>query len=99
MKSGLGRRTSPAGRDEDLLHFGVIPWPHGAGRYRVQVTGEPRMTLDLVRRGADGDHNVSGMIATAMWLVNVVEAVVAAPPGLVTAADLPLITGRGLVRD
>jgi 2,4-diaminopentanoate dehydrogenase len=26
-----------------------------------------------------------------------VPAVVAAPPGLVTALDLPLITGRGLV--
>jgi 4-hydroxy-tetrahydrodipicolinate reductase len=26
-----------------------------------------------------------------------VPAVVAAPPGLVTALDLPLVTGRGLV--
>lgn len=72
--------------------------PDGDGCYRVQVTGEPHMVVDLVHRGEHGDHNVSGMITTAMRLVNAVEAVVAAPPGLVSAADLPLITGRGLVR-
>jgi 4-hydroxy-tetrahydrodipicolinate reductase len=33
-----------------------------------------------------------------MRLVTAVPSVVAAPPGLVTALDLPLITGRGLVR-
>jgi 4-hydroxy-tetrahydrodipicolinate reductase len=32
-----------------------------------------------------------------MRLVNAVPAVVAAAPGLVTALDLPMITGRGLV--
>ena len=32
-----------------------------------------------------------------MRLVNSIEAGVAAPPGLVTALDLPLITGRGPV--
>jgi hypothetical protein len=37
------------------------------------------------------------MITTAMRLVNAVEAVVAARPGLVTALDLPLVTARGLV--
>jgi 2,4-diaminopentanoate dehydrogenase len=75
-------------------------WPQptsGDGCYRVQVTGEPMMTLDLSHHGEHGDHNVSGMIVTAMRLVNAVEAVVAAPPGLVSAHDLPLITGRGLV--
>jgi hypothetical protein len=55
------------------------------------------MTLDLSHHGEHGDHNVSGMIVTAMRLVNAVEAVVAAEPGLVTALDLPLVTGRGLV--
>jgi hypothetical protein len=75
-------------------------WPQpgsGDGCYRVQVTGEPMMTLDLAHHGENGDHNVSGMIMTAMRLVNAVHAVVAAPPGLVTALDLPLVTGRGLV--
>ena len=75
-------------------------WPQptgGDGCYRVQITGEPMMTVDLAHHGEHGDHNVSGMIVTAMRLVNSVDAVVQAPPGLVTALDLPLVTGRGLV--
>ena len=74
-------------------------WPQPAGHscYRVVVTGEPNYTLDLQLLGTDGDHNTAGLKATAMRLVNAIPAVVAAPPGLVTALDLPLITGRGLV--
>ena len=75
-------------------------WPQpatGDGCYRVQITGEPMMTVDFAHHGEHGDHNVSGMITTAMRLVNTVHAVVAAPPGLVTALDLPLVTGRGLM--
>jgi 2,4-diaminopentanoate dehydrogenase len=73
------------------------PQPAGQGCYRVQISGEPNYTLDLQLLGTDGDHNTAGLKATAMRLVNAVEAVVAAPPGLLTALDLPLITGRGLV--
>jgi 4-hydroxy-tetrahydrodipicolinate reductase len=74
------------------------PQPAGHGGYRIVVTGEPMYTLDLQMLGTDGDHNTAGLKATAMRLVNAVPAVVAAPPGLLTALDLPLITGRGLVR-
>jgi len=73
------------------------PQPAGQGCYRVQITGEPNYTLDLQLMGTDGDHNTAGLKATAMRLVNAVPAVVAARPGLVTALDLPLISGRGLV--
>jgi 4-hydroxy-tetrahydrodipicolinate reductase len=73
------------------------PQPAGQGCYRVQITGEPNYTLDMQLLGTDGDHNTAGLKATAMRLVNAVEAVVAAPPGLLTALDLPLVTGRGLV--
>ena len=73
------------------------PQPAGHGCYRVQITGEPNYTLDLQLMGRDGDHNTAGLKATAMRLVNAVPAVVAAAPGLVTALDLPLVTGRGLV--
>jgi 4-hydroxy-tetrahydrodipicolinate reductase len=73
------------------------PQPTGAGCYRVQVTGEPNYTLDLELLGSDGDHNTAGLKATAMRLVNAVPAVVAARPGLLSALDLPLVTGRGLV--
>jgi hypothetical protein len=74
------------------------PQPTGKGCYRVEVRGEPNYTLDLQLLGTDGDHNTAGLKATAMRLVNAVPAVVAAPPGLVTALDLPLVTGRGLIR-
>src|SRR6478735_3186851 len=75
-------------------------WPQpaeGGGGYRVIVTGEPFMQIDFTHHGEHGDHNVSGMITTAQRIVNAVPAVVAAPGGLVTALDLPLVTGRGLV--
>lgn len=73
------------------------PQPAGHGCYRVQVTGEPNYTLDLQLMGTDGDHNTAGLKATAMRLVNAVPAVIDAPAGLLTALDLPLVTGRGLV--
>jgi 4-hydroxy-tetrahydrodipicolinate reductase len=82
------------------LHDDLAPeWPQPAGQgcYRVKITGEPTYTLDMQLIGTDGDHNTGGLKATAMRLVNSVPAVVAAAPGLVTALDLPLITGRGLL--
>ncbi|MFF5263007.1 dihydrodipicolinate reductase [Actinomadura viridis] len=74
------------------------PQPTGAGCYRIEVRGEPDYTLDLQLLGGDGDHNTAGLKATAMRLVNAVPAVVEAPPGLLTALDLPLIPGKGLLR-
>ena len=74
-------------------------WPtpnEGDGFYRIAISGEPEMTVEFGHHGENGDHNVSGMIVTAMRLVNSVAAVVDAKPGLVTALDLPLVTGRGL---
>ena len=74
-------------------------WPtpnEGDGCYRIAISGEPEMTVEFGHHGENGDHNVSGMIVTAMRLVNSVAAVVDAKPGLVTALDLPLVTGRGL---
>lgn len=81
--------------DDDLAP--TWPQPAGQGCYRVVVSGEPNYTLDLQLLGSDGDHNTAGLKATAMRLVNAVPAVVAAPPGLLTALDLPLVTGRGLL--
>jgi len=82
-------------------HVAQMPsWPQppeGGGCYRVEVEGEPVMRIDFTHHGEDGDHNVSGMIVTAMRLVNAVHAVCEAEPGLVFAKDLPPVTGRGLV--
>ncbi|MGN0062908.1 MAG: diacylglycerol kinase [Nocardioides sp.] len=75
-------------------------WPRpskGEGCYRVEVKGEPMMEVEFTHHGEHGDHNISGMIVTAQRLVNSVPAVVAARGGLVTALDLPLVTGAGLV--
>ncbi|NLE81805.1 MAG: diacylglycerol kinase [Rhodococcus sp.] len=75
-------------------------WPQpvrGDGAYRIEIKGEPAMTVDFSHHGESGDHNDSGMITTAMRLVNSVPAVVEADPGLATALDLPQVTGRGLV--
>ena len=73
------------------------PQPAGQGCYRVVITGEPIYTVDMQLMGTDGDHNTAGLKATAMRLVNAVPAVVEGPPGLLTALDLPLVTGWGLV--
>jgi 4-hydroxy-tetrahydrodipicolinate reductase len=43
-----------------------------------------------------GDHNHTDLVATAMRVVNAIRAVVAAPPGIRTTLDLPLVSGRGL---
>jgi len=78
----------------------VPEWPRpseGGGCYRVEIEGEPVMKLEFTHHGEHGDHNVSGMITTAMRLVNSVPHVVAAEPGIVTALDLMSVTGRGLM--
>lgn len=77
-----------------------LDWPvpnSGDGCYRIEIEGEPMMTVEFSHHGENGDHNISGMIVTAQRLINSIPAVVAAEPGLVYAKDLPLITGRGLV--
>jgi hypothetical protein len=74
-------------------------WPQPAqpgGSYRVEVTGEPSYAMDICLSSRKGDHNHAGLVATAMRIVNAIPAVVAAPPGIVTTLDLPLITGKGL---
>ena len=73
------------------------PQPAGQGCYRVEISGEPNLTLDLQMLGSDGDHNTAGLKATAMRLVNAIPDVVQGTPGLLTALDLVPITGRGLV--
>lgn len=75
-------------------------WPRpdrGNGCYVVEIEGSPSMRVEFTHHDEHGDHNVSGMLVTAMRLVNSVEAVVAAESGCVYAKDLPMITGRGLM--
>ena len=74
-------------------------WPQPAqegGSYRIEVTGEPSYALDLCLGSSKGDHNHAGLVATAARVVNAIPEVVAAPPGIRTTLDLPLVTGKGL---
>jgi 4-hydroxy-tetrahydrodipicolinate reductase len=74
-------------------------WPQPAqegGSYRIEITGEPSYAVDLCLSSPNGDHNHAGLVATAARVVNAIPEVVAAPPGIRTTLDLPLVTGRGL---
>jgi hypothetical protein len=74
-------------------------WPQPAqegGSYRIEITGEPTYGMDLCLSSPNGDHNHAGLVATAARVVNAIPAVVAAPPGIRTTLDLPLMTGNGL---
>jgi 2,4-diaminopentanoate dehydrogenase len=82
------------------MHDDVAPdWPQPAGKgcYRLIVKGNPNFQLDLQMEGEDGDHNTGGLWVTAMRVLNAIPAVSAAQPGLLSALDLPLVTGRGLL--
>jgi hypothetical protein len=73
-------------------------WPKGNGSYRVQISGFPNMRCELEFEDEHGDHAVGGVILTATRIINAIPAVCAAPPGLLSALDLPLVTGKGLYR-
>ncbi|ANI93843.1 diacylglycerol kinase [Dietzia timorensis] len=83
--------------DADLAPEWAAPLDGGPASFRVEISGEPNLRLELTHMSSDGDHGASGMLTTAARLANCVEAVHAAPPGIVSAKDLPLVTGRGLV--
>ncbi len=53
----------------------------------VYITGTPNMEV-VIKGGTHGD------IATAAMAVNAIRRVVAAPPGLVTMKDLPIVIAR-----
>ncbi|MCV7410056.1 NAD(P)H-dependent amine dehydrogenase family protein [Mycobacterium florentinum] len=69
----------------------------GRGVYRVEIEGSPSMRCEF-EMAEDHDHDLGARIAGASRMVNAIPAVCAAAPGLLSALDLPLITGTGLVR-
>ncbi|OBH93385.1 dihydrodipicolinate reductase [Mycobacterium sp. E2733] len=69
----------------------------GRGLYRVEIEGSPSMRCDF-EMAEDHDHDLGARIAGASRMVNAIPTVCAAPPGLLSALDLPPITGVGLVR-
>ncbi len=69
----------------------------GRGLYRVEIEGSPSMRCEF-EMAEDHDHDLGARIAGASRMVNAIPAVCAAPPGLLSALDLPMVTGAGLVR-
>lgn len=84
-------------------HISIAPKDLGFGRasgqglYRVEIEGSPSMRCEF-EMAEDHDHDLGARIAGSSRMVNAIPAVCAAPPGLLSALDLPLITGTGLVR-
>lgn len=73
-------------------------WAQGASGpgYYVDVDGDPQMNCHIRCVGPDGDDHSGGILLTGTRIVNAIPAVCAARPGLLSALDLPLITGRKL---
>ncbi|MCW2649813.1 MAG: putative dihydrodipicolinate reductase-like protein [Mycobacterium sp.] len=69
----------------------------GRGVYRVEIEGSPSMRCEL-ELAENHDHDLGARMAGASRMVNAIPAVCAAQPGLLSALDLPLITGAGLVK-
>lgn len=69
-------------------HASVVPgW--GAGENAIRIDGQPAIRLMLAP-----DWTSDGLAATALHAVNAIPAVVAAAPGIATALDLPMFSGR-----
>jgi len=70
-------------------------WPRAAlGKdtvYRVEVSGRPASRCEFALDYVEGEEH--GLIGTAMRAVNAIPAVVAAVPGLLSAHDVPAVSG------
>ena len=63
------------------------------GSYRVEITGEPSYAVDICPTSSYGDHNHAAIAGAAARIVNTIPAVIAAPAGIRTTLDLPLVSG------
>jgi len=79
------------------MHDDVVPeWPQGHG-YVLYVKGEPNLECRFDMYDSSGDTALAGTGLTATRITNAIPAVCRAAPGFLTALDLPLITGKGLL--
>ncbi|RCG32358.1 dihydrodipicolinate reductase [Sphaerisporangium album] len=67
----------------------VRRWPDPG--FAIHIEGRPAMMIKI-------DEVTHGLAGAAAHAVNSIAAVCAAPPGIRTLLDLPLITGRGTTR-
>jgi hypothetical protein len=76
------------------------PWKFGpeGERFEVEITGDPGVKLTFKKLHPEsiesGLQRNPGIVATAMHCVNAVPYVCAAPPGLLTYLEMPLVAGR-----
>jgi hypothetical protein len=80
-------------------------WKIDQDGWVIQVDGQPTVTTKVgflpppyFQAETIADFMVIGHILTAMPVINAIAAVVAAPPGIVTYADLPLTLPRGYAK-
>ncbi|MCH9642476.1 MAG: dihydrodipicolinate reductase [Actinomycetia bacterium] len=69
-------------------------------RYEIEVHGNPDFTVSVkgFQSEVGGQGPEHGVVGTAAHCVNSVPAVCAAPPGIATYLDLPLISGKAAPR-
>ena len=72
-------------------------WPSGRG-WKVTIEGSPSMVLESKIAVHGEDENDQGCLGTAMHAVHAIAPVCAAEPGIRTFLDLPMITGRHVLR-
>jgi hypothetical protein len=73
------------------MHRDVAPeWP--TGDWSIAIDGEPPMHLSLPH-----GWNTDVLASTAAHALNAIPYVAAAPPGIVTFLDMPMVAGRGAV--
>ncbi|MFI6873908.1 dihydrodipicolinate reductase [Streptomyces sp. NPDC050400] len=82
------------------IHPSCAPdWPTppggGAGAHRVIVEGRPRIEVTVQATDEDGNHAAGGNATAVGRLVGAVEWLIAAPPGLYDALDVPLLPAVG----
>lgn len=74
------------------------PMPKGDGAHGVKLTGRPNLTVTFDPEDEDGSAAGGGNTTAAARIVNAIPFVCAAPAGMLDALDVPLASGRGLVR-
>jgi hypothetical protein len=74
-------------------------WPKAArqGHHQVRIEGSPDLVVTLEAEDAEGNHAGGGNATAAGRIVNAIALICEAPPGLLSGAALPLVTGRGLL--
>jgi len=76
------------------------PWTLGEQRFEVAFDADPPLAVTFhgLHPPVVGAHPEIGLTGPAMHCVNAIPYVVAAPPGIQTYLDLPIIAGRATVR-